>query len=59
MNVRCMASLELGRVFAPDFLENVERENGYEYPVPFLTLEFPMHVHVSVFSHTIADRPVA
>lgn len=36
MNVRCMASLELGRVFAPDFLVNVERENGYEYPVPFL-----------------------
>lgn len=36
MNVRCMASLELGRVFAPDFLENVERENGYDYPVPFL-----------------------
>lgn len=26
---------------------------------PFLTLEFPMHVHVSVFSHTIANRPVA
>lgn len=34
MNGRCMNSLELGRVFAPDFLEDVERENWYEYPVP-------------------------